>query len=815
MKRPLVMPTLIYAGGVLLGDYWPLPLRWLLGAAFFLLIATSLWPRGGPWCLWPLLLCAGWTNQVFRTAVLSPHDLRRQFHEAALVTLRGRLTETPYQRVYEHGEVETWRTVAQVDVAAVQPQNQPWAPAFGTVAVSTAGVLPDAFFGGREVEISGVLSPPQPPVVPGGFDYPTYLRRQGIYFQLRADTTNDWRLAAGEARAARPPMADRFTAWAHRTLALGLPGEDQPLRLLWTMTLGWKTGLTGEVSEPFMRSGTMHIFAISGLHIALIAGILVSLLRVLQVPRGVCGLVVIPLIWFYTGVTGWQASAIRSTVMMTIIIAGWALQRPSDLLNSLAAAAFIILLWDPQQLFQASFQLSFCCVLALALFTPIFRHRAARWLAPDPLLPPELRPRWQRWLARPLYWLAASLATSLAAWVGSMPLIAHYFNLFTPVSLLANLIVVPLSSLALTSNLASLMVGGWFPAAATLFNHSAWLWMLLMVRVSEWSASLPGGCFHSRGPSALTFVLYYAAVISLTAGWLTTPGRRRWVLGALALLGIAWLVQTQRDRSRTTLTVLPLSGGSAIYCRDPGRTGELLVDCGSASAAQFSLKPFLRGQGVNRLERLLLTHGDARQVGGAELILETFRPREVLASPLRFRSPSYQKIFSPASPPHARRHTVQAGDRFAGWTVLHPSATDRFPLADDGAVVLLGELRGTRVLLLNDLGRAGQEALLARSPTLQADIVVAGLPAAGDPLAEGLLRAIRPSLIVIADSEYPATRRASLRLRERLARGQMPVVYTREAGSVQLTIRPGRWELQTMSGQHFSGRSAGAAAPLD
>src|SRR6185295_7198734 len=97
--------------------------------------------------------------------------------------------------------------------------------------------------------------------------------------------------------------------------------QDESLRLLWAMTLGWKTGLTQEVAEPFMQSGTLHIFAISGLHIALIAGILVSLLRVLQVPRGACGLVVIPLIWFYTAATGWQASAIRSTLMMSIIIA--------------------------------------------------------------------------------------------------------------------------------------------------------------------------------------------------------------------------------------------------------------------------------------------------------------------------------------------------------------------------------------------------------------------------------------------------------------------------------------------------------------
>src|SRR5258705_5065733 len=192
--------------------------------------------------------------------------------------------------------------------------------------------------------------------------------------------------------------SDRFQFWAKQTLARGLPTEDEDLRLLWAMTLGWQTALTSEVSEPFMRTGTMHIFAISGLHIALIAGILVSLLRVLQIPRGLCGWMVVPLIWFYTAATGWQSSAIRSTIMMSVIIAGWAIKRPSDLLNYLAAAGFIILLWDPQQLFQASFQLSFFVVLSIALLIPPIEQLRERFLQPDSLLPPELRPRWLRWL---------------------------------------------------------------------------------------------------------------------------------------------------------------------------------------------------------------------------------------------------------------------------------------------------------------------------------------------------------------------------------------------------------------------------------
>jgi len=810
MRRPLVTVALLYVSGVVLADVRPLPLVWLFGGAFCLVVLSFVWERGRPLLLWPLLVLTGWTNLTFRTAILSPHDLRIKVeNQTVLATIRGQLTETPYQRVFERGEVETWHTLAHVDVRQLRRDRGEWEPATGLLAVSTRGILPTNFFGGQTVEITGVLRPPKGPEVAGAFDYRTYLRRLGIYYQMQADSTNDWQLVPAASAPTAPPLSDRFCAWAQRTLALGLPVEDEPLRLLWTMTLGWKTGLRGDVAEPFMRSGTMHVFAISGLHIALIAGILVSLLRVMQVPRSVCGLVVIPLIWLYTGFTGWQASAIRSTVMMTIIIAGWALKRPSDLLNSLAAAAFIILIWDPQQIFQASFQLSFFVVLSLALFTPIFEKLIRRCFQPDPLLPAELRPRWQRWLATPLRWLAASLATSLAAWVGSIPLIAYYFNLFTPVSLIANLIVVPLSSAALAANLASLAVGAWFPAAAGLFNHSAWLWMLLMARVSQWCAEVPGGVFYVPTPSTLSFVFYYTALISLTAGWLTKPGVRRWALAGLAVLGIAWLVHGQASRVGARLTVIPLSGGHAVYCDAPGRDGELLVNCGSQFAAEFTLKPFLKSRGVNRLENLVLTHGDVRQIGGAELIDARFHARRILVGPQRFRSPTYRDLVEKSRAAPGRWRSVGRGDAIGAWRVLHPEATDRFPQADDGALVLLGEIQGHRILLLSDLGRPGQNALLARCPDLRAEIVIAGLPVRGEPVSDDLLRTVRPSLVIVADSEFPATRRAPPALRERLAASGATTFYTRDCSAMEIAFRAGRCELRAQNQRLWQSPSVG------
>jgi ComEC/Rec2-related protein len=544
----------------------------------------------------------------------------------------------------------------------------------------------------------------------------------------------------------------------------------------------------------------MHIFAISGLHIALIAGILVSLLRVLQVSRTWCGVVVIPLIWFYTAATGWQPSAIRSTVMMTIIIGGWALRRPSDLLNSLAAAAFIILLWEPQQLFQASFQLSFFVVLSIALFMPPLEKIRDRLMRVDPMLPPELLPRWQRVLRPVLRWGLTCVATSLAAWLGSLPLTAYYFHLFSPVTLLANLVVVPLSSLALMCNLGSLICGGWLPWATELFNHSGWFWMLGMIKVSHWCTELPGAFFYVPSPSFLTFVVYYGLLVGTLSGWLLARQRRAWTVVAVVLIGALYGWSWHNAQSKLELTILSLNGGHSVFVNGAGKQNDWLIDCGNTNAVEFVMKPFLRAQGVNRLPRLVLTHGDLQHVGGTQPMEGLFGISEVFTSSVRFRSAAYRRIVADLEQAPHRHRIIGRGDEAGSWRVLHPGPAQTFPQADDSALVLVGKFHQTRILLLSDLGRPGQESLLASGQDLRADIVVTGLPEQTEPVCDALLDAIRPQILVVADSEFPATKRASPRLCERLAARGIPVFYTRKTGALTISRSPKGWELQSPDG---------------
>lgn len=805
MKQPLAGVAGLFATGIVLGSAFAPPLAGLVAAALAAGLVALFSGRAANPALGALLVLAGWINLQGRLSALAPDDLRRRFDATErLVVVRGTLVAAPEERWRMANGRRTTNTLAVIEVHRIGTSPDTLEPASGRLAVSTPAALGTAYPRGSEVELAGILRPPSGPAAPGLFDYQAYLRWKGIHFELRAPEPADWKPAPGTPLPG-PAWEERFQTWARSTLARGLPETDLELELLWAMTLGWKAGMTDDVELPFLRTGTMHIFAISGLHIVLIAAIAGQGLSLLFLPRLLVGLLVIPICWFYTAATGWQASAIRATLMTTFVTGSWMLERPLNVLNSLAAAALAVLAWDPAQLFQPGFQLSFAVVGAIAALAPPLGDRLAGLVRIDPFLAPDAVPWWRRRLVGLWRACALNLGVSLAAWLGALPLSATYFHLITPGSLLANLAVVPLGSLALGANLASLVCGDWAPAAGELFNHSAWLWMHLILATSRATAQLPGGWWNAASPPVAWIALAYLVLLALGLGSWRRPRTRRLIVATAVLLAADGTAEHLDARRHPRLAILPLHGGHAVWLSGPD--GQSLVDPGDAPAADRVTGPFLQAQGVNRLPQLALTHGDIRHIGGTLPIVTGFPPVEIVVGPIRFRSAAYRSLLEalrqPDAPNPARHLVVVTNGTLAGpWKVLHPAATDAFPRADDGSLVLAYEAApGHRALLLGDLGRPGQETLLRRHPDLAADVVVSGLPAVGEPLDDGLLARINPRLVIVADAAHPATARARPPLRERLRRGRAVVLFTAETGSLELAWNGQDWVVRDNRGR--------------
>lgn len=254
MKRPFVVVVSFYSIGLLLAELFRPTLPILFAASFlvlFLALAVGKWRA---FLLCALLVLTGWTNLVFRTGITSPNDLRELIGDKPeTVTVRGVLVRTPQIKISERRGDEIARSQAQVRVSEIRTGDI-WQPADGEVVVSLAGLPGANFFGGQNVEISGMIARPPPAVAEGLFDDRAYLQTRGIFYELRTRSTNDWQLR--EPILSRQPLTDRFLEWSRGVLAYGLP-EDQTLRLLWAMTLGWRTAFTGDVGEPFLRAGTI------------------------------------------------------------------------------------------------------------------------------------------------------------------------------------------------------------------------------------------------------------------------------------------------------------------------------------------------------------------------------------------------------------------------------------------------------------------------------------------------------------------------------------------------------------------------------
>jgi competence protein ComEC len=325
---------------------------------------------------------------------------------------------------------------------------------------------------------------------PAADSFDDYLANTGLGFKFTRG-----RLLAEEKPAG---TYDRFCARAQEKfsaiLGAGIAARRPELAgILRAMMLSQKHELGSRQKELFMQSGTMHFFAISGLHIGVIASGLQALLALLRLPRWAKFAVGAATLWLYVDITGASPSAGRAFMMVVFIQAAFVLRWPGNPLAALVASAFVVLLAQPMQLFTASFQMSYCVVATLLLLgRPLGERLRERWKLFSDL--PKVSQTWrQRVAATSLDKLLAALGLGVATALVAAVTGTAFFRLFTPGALAANLVLIPLASFAILAGFISLLCGlaGWLPASA-LFNHAAALILALIQWLIGAFVKVPG-----------------------------------------------------------------------------------------------------------------------------------------------------------------------------------------------------------------------------------------------------------------------------------------------------------------------------------
>ncbi len=303
------------------------------------------------------------------------------------------------------------------------------------------------------------------------------------------------------ARSVAPPAKWHIRHWIEaarrrigEAISRGIEKNDVEVALIRALTLGASHETEKMLAEAFRRTGTYHIFSVSGLHVGMVAAIVWQALRIFGLPHLAVVPITIVTLFSYAGITEFRPPALRAACMASVLLVGTCVWRRAFVLNSLAAAALCMLVWDSGLLFRPGFQLSFVVVAAIALLAPSLYRFGQKLCLPDPFLPRVLLTPMQRFFERLGLAIAGVAAVSTAAWVGSTPLLLWHFQNASLSALFVNPLIVPLAFLVLSFAILSIICDLFFSTwLATIFAHTNLAIASAILIIVNWAANLSWG----------------------------------------------------------------------------------------------------------------------------------------------------------------------------------------------------------------------------------------------------------------------------------------------------------------------------------
>ncbi len=765
MQKPIIVLTLAYTIGLLLGHgflYFPYSITFLgilclLGAAFIVRTHRISFKRV---LLFIIPGLAGVAAYLVSAAWLpADHYTRIIVEDKSIHQITGKIVSAldrdPDRRSFV-------LAVHQIDEKKVS----------GRLRVSIREAETSIGYG-DVLQLSGRLFKPGGFRNPGAFDYPAYLARSRIYRILTVQKAEAIQVIAPGKGVFRT-----IQNWRERIRQAFVASTTGPgSAILQAMVLGEEGALTDELRDIFLAAGVTHIISISGSHLGMVAvvcfGFMNLLMRLLPErqyhwltiradPKKIAAAITLPLILFYTLLSGGQTATVRSLIMIAAALFALVLDRENSLLHALATAALFILIADSQALFDISFQLSFLSVFSIGFAVLLWRDL-------------QIRPKGltDKLLQDGVLLIVLSVAASLA----TGPLVVHYFNQISLAGLVSNLVIVPFAGivvvpLGLISGIASLFLDRLPFAGILQFIADAF------VATARFFAKLPIAEFHPRSPGILWLVAYASLIASLfllLRAWLLSrfrpleysfrvPRVPLFFAGAslLVLLGLSLLSLLPAEREQ--LCVPDVGQGDASLIRLLG--ANILIDGGGSHDDRYDtgrrvLAPFLWNSGIARLDLVILSHPHPDHMNGLKFILQKFEVGEVWTHGMDTDLPGYD-AFAAAIRAGKIRHRILSGDDPAwrvgnAWIqVLHPSRTFRsrekkeYAAENDRSLVVRIALRHAVLLFTGDIGTGAEKELLRRGMDVRCDVLKVPHHGSRSSSSEDFLGAAQPSVAVFS-----------------------------------------------------------------
>lgn len=558
---------------------------------------------------------------------------------------------------------------------------------------------------GDRVLIYGKLYGPFEERNPGEFDYRRYLRLHGIYKIFTVTGYDNIEVI----NRGNLNFFNRRIIYPAREFASGnideFIGGDEGAFLKGLVT-GERQDISKKVKDDFVKTGVMHIIAVSGLNVAYIIlslTLILSLFRVPHVPRVI---IILVFLLFYCFFTGAPASIIRATVMGSLLLISGIVQRKTNIFNIVGLAVMVILIYDSKQLFDPGFILSFSAVLSMVIIYEKFNEAFLKRINDSKIK-----------YKKAVYNLLGLILVTLSAQIGTLPITTYYFGKISFVSLIANAVMVPLSNLSLAIGFFQISIAPFSSFISSVIADANYFLLKFQLYFVNILASVKFSFINFYRFDTVNTIAYF-----IILGILINIRKKTLKIGlyiTAAIIAVLFIINLDYG-GKLRITFLYAGQGDCTLLETPdGST--ILIDCGTKefryNSGESTITPYLKRRGIRKIDLMILTHFHNDHIGGIESVLKNFEIRKIITNGSGEDSKLKEIMYRLITEKHIPVEEMYSGDFIEGYGnlrlyFLNPLQNDSLHINEHTkSIVLKLQYGKINAVLTGDLSFEGEKII--------------------------------------------------------------------------------------------------------
>jgi len=725
MSNPLIIISIIYIMGIISGGTVSFPIWFLFLLTGFLLALTIfavLLKNNICFLISGLFFLIGMLNLQIRDLPPSKNDIS-SVPKKKFVTLVGMVEDEP--RLIEDRVFFTLKVNRANDRVA-------------SGLVSVMAKASELEYGDK-IEVKGKLGELESLSNPGILSFADYLKNKGVHCQLRSSRSPPKVLSNGgnPLKKLSIRLKDRLMVVPQRTL------PEPYATLLTSIVFGSRAAKTPvDIKETYKRAGVAHLLVASGMHLGILVGVCLFVVRSTKLPLWSGVLIVSIVNLLYALMTGFGPSILRAAIMAEIMLVGLLFEREKEVYTSLAAAAFVILLFNPKYLFEVGFQLSFAATWALVYIAPVIHEKLKSYLPRS---------------------VSSLVSVAVSPVLATFPITLYHFSQASLIGMVTNFLLLPWIGMVVILGFVSTVLGTFFLPLGELINGANLILLWAADLIINFLASLPFAQIFVAPPRIPSILGYYVIVVGMVEvlrnGKLPKINKFRLIVLFLAIASIfLWNAIFSGLSGGLTVTVLDVGQGDSILIESPSGK-KVLVDGGERKAGEQIVVPFLRRKGIQKLDMVVLTHAHEDHVGGLPHVLENIKVDSVLDTGYVYESKTYRRFLDLIRRNNIKYGLASSGQKidFGGNTaakVLHPDHVflEECENINNASIVFRLEYGDFSMLFTGDNEREGEERILELFPAaeLASTILKVGHHGSRTSTSPPFLAAVDPQVAVIS-----------------------------------------------------------------